>query len=658
MENKMLVSNKLKRVINQSTIVSFDLFDTLIKRDCYKPTELFRIIEQKIDKDCGVNSYFAAIRIQAEIAARKKSKEEVSLDEIYAEISMPFSSVNKEQIKQLEIEYEYEACQWNPLMKPVYEYCRDQGKRIFIITDIYLPETLIKNILLKLGIRYEALFVSSTLKKMKRDGTLFREVLGLTGIHPSDILHIGDNVHSDYNIPKKMGIQPVHIAKEKAINLFMNRKLYKENSQYADLCAFINNHAGNHAWNAVNVEKSFDFFSEAGYESQGPVLYGYVNWLQQQFKKDGIKKAFFLARDGQLMQKAYRKLNHSVPDTYMYASRKALIIPSLWMTPTIQGIKESIYWGKRGTISSFLKKIGLVPAEFEQYYLDAGFPLYKVYEYENLWKDPIFSHIFEEHIKQEMISHSHKAYDLLLRYLRQLDFSGKVAVVDIGWFGHMQRALARIVEEAKVPVEIHGYYMGLRPESSMLNHIRAKGYLFDRNHDQQLSEKEKRFNAIVEMLFTANHGTTKGYIEKGGTVVPALGQWEYAEPSYVEDFAAIQACQKGALAFIDDMIAAKNYFPFPNNRVVVFSNWLELGNNPSDQTADYFGNLHFMDDTVKFLAKPQKHGYSYVFHPQAFLREMRDNFWQRGFIVRALGKHFPFADGYDMAREIYYLFKK
>lgn len=133
-------------------------------------------------------------------------------------------------------------------------------KKIFIITDIYLSENLIKRILWKLGIQYDALYVSSTLKKMKRNGTLFSEVLKQTGNHPTDMLHIGDNKQSDYLMPKKLGIHAVHISKDKAVNLFVNHKLYKQNPRYANLCAFINNHVDTHSWNAVNVEETFDFF--------------------------------------------------------------------------------------------------------------------------------------------------------------------------------------------------------------------------------------------------------------------------------------------------------------------------------------------------------------------------------------------------------------
>lgn len=61
----MMKFNQIKKKIDRKPIIIFDLFDTLIKRVCYKPMELFRFIEQKIDKDCGGNSHFAAIRIHA-----------------------------------------------------------------------------------------------------------------------------------------------------------------------------------------------------------------------------------------------------------------------------------------------------------------------------------------------------------------------------------------------------------------------------------------------------------------------------------------------------------------------------------------------------------------------------------------------------------------
>ena len=55
--------------------VTFDVFDTLIIRNAVKPVEVFDIVGGRL---------FRYVRIAAEIAARKLSREEdITLDEIY-----------------------------------------------------------------------------------------------------------------------------------------------------------------------------------------------------------------------------------------------------------------------------------------------------------------------------------------------------------------------------------------------------------------------------------------------------------------------------------------------------------------------------------------------------------------------------------------------
>lgn len=61
------------------------------------------------------------------------------------------------------------------------------------------------------------------------------------------------------------------------LNLFINQSAYKRNKEYADLCQFINTHADEHEWDAVNTLTDKDYFTEAGYETGGPVLFGYIN---------------------------------------------------------------------------------------------------------------------------------------------------------------------------------------------------------------------------------------------------------------------------------------------------------------------------------------------------------------------------------------------
>lgn len=642
---------KLKTEIDKYKYISFDIFDTLVKRDCYKPTELFHLMEKEIDDEFGIMSSFAYRRVQAEKDTKKKSAaDEITLDEIYANVDLGLSRIDMVQIKQREQKLECEFCQWNPFMKPVYEYCRFHDKKILIITDMYLPKNCIESILAKLGIKYESLFISSEIKKRKSRGGLFRYALNNLGVNPSEVLHIGDNKKSDFLMPKLLGMHSIHIPTEEKLNLFINKDAYKTNPEYADLCAFINTHSATHEWNAVNLENPSDYFSQAGYEAEGPVLYGFVRWLEQQFQKDGIEKVFFLARDGQIMRKAFEKLGNQIPQEYMYVSRRALIVPTLWMDADLDHLDRNMFLPLYITIKSLLNKMGIKYKPYEEYFVGAGLDCLKSYNCRDLLKNEKFIQIYNQHVKQTVINHSKEQYNLLVNYLVQLRLHGKIAIVDIGWFGHMQFALEKIVQAAQIPAEIYGYYLGLTPISPLLGSMKASGYLFDKNKNEADAEKEATFNAIVEALFTADHGTTLEYRIENGKTIPVLDTWEYEASELREDYEWIRSAQAGALSFIDDALNTKSGKILLKDMDfrVTFLNWLQMGCYPSSRCAKYFGNLHFLDDGVQPFAIQGK-GIKYLACPKKFAYDFIKSVWRVGFLTRTFGTWPP---KYSMYKQI------
>ena len=89
----------LKSQIDNPSVktVSFDIFDTLLFRPFYKPTDLFDYIE-KVSGKTG----FAKARINAEITARQLTiQEEITFDQIYEQIS-PFYK----DLQTVELDYE------------------------------------------------------------------------------------------------------------------------------------------------------------------------------------------------------------------------------------------------------------------------------------------------------------------------------------------------------------------------------------------------------------------------------------------------------------------------------------------------------------------------------------------------------------------------
>lgn len=205
-------------------VVSFDLFDTLIIRNVPTPEDVFELVQiryRRIHPDKKFEIDFAVLRRNAEKLARKKNKEngkkEITLEEIYA-CMQSVDEAAKKELLQIEIEAECNVCQPNYEVKAFFEQLIKQGYSVIITSDMYLPETVIKDILKKCGYSsYEALYLSSKYRETKSAGTLFDRILSDFQIESSQLLHIGDHCRADYWIPKQKGIQT-----------FLYRKAWKQ----------------------------------------------------------------------------------------------------------------------------------------------------------------------------------------------------------------------------------------------------------------------------------------------------------------------------------------------------------------------------------------------------------------------------------------------
>lgn len=191
----------IKRKINHASVVSFDIFDTLLLRPYVYPTDLFRHIERAHKRP-----FFFNVRTSAEYTARQISKQEdITLDEIYAQVDAQF-----QDMKDVELAWEKMVLQQNPEMKAIWDYAKQSGKKIIVTSDMYLPSDFIADVLHKNGFDgWDRLYISGEIKKTKATGTLFEHVIRDLNITASKILHIGDNKKSDYINPRKYGIRAI-----------------------------------------------------------------------------------------------------------------------------------------------------------------------------------------------------------------------------------------------------------------------------------------------------------------------------------------------------------------------------------------------------------------------------------------------------------------
>jgi len=188
--------------------ISFDVFDTLLKRAVPRPHDVFRRVGAEIGDATFAEQRIAAERM-ARKAAAKNGTEEITFADIYA--CMP---EEKRELAQVEIEMERTLSRPNAWLAPVLRVCETRHARILAVSDMYLPQEFVAELLARADIRVERLFVSSTYGRQKGTGNLFRIVLRETGIVPGDIVHIGDSLRADYFGARRAGLRSILIPRD------------------------------------------------------------------------------------------------------------------------------------------------------------------------------------------------------------------------------------------------------------------------------------------------------------------------------------------------------------------------------------------------------------------------------------------------------------
>ncbi|MFR7899181.1 MAG: HAD-IA family hydrolase [Ruminococcus sp.] len=198
-----------------NTSISLLICMDTLRKDLKDPKDIFKLIEKAaLGKYENIVQGYSQLRVETEEKIRKSKKNEVTLTEIYNELAKLYTPSIADELMHLELEYEYNLTVMNPWIESIYKYCCENGKQIIIITDIYhLLKKFIKRVLKRLGLIAEILACFSTSGKTKNDGSLYDLALKELQISGCDMLHIGDNKHSDYDMAHDRGIKAIHIEK-------------------------------------------------------------------------------------------------------------------------------------------------------------------------------------------------------------------------------------------------------------------------------------------------------------------------------------------------------------------------------------------------------------------------------------------------------------
>ena len=144
--------NNIYKLIDKKTVISFDIFDTLLLRPFVKPADLFTYIEQITKKND-----FAYARQNAETVFYNKFgySKEANIEDIYSVMPDEYA-----ELKDLELNLESTGLKINQEVKKIYDYAVEKGKTIIIASDMYLPSDFIESVLKKYTLVFEKYFFS------------------------------------------------------------------------------------------------------------------------------------------------------------------------------------------------------------------------------------------------------------------------------------------------------------------------------------------------------------------------------------------------------------------------------------------------------------------------------------------------------------------
>lgn len=311
---------------------SFDIFDTLITRNTETPQGVFLLMQEYIQEKkeeygrYSVLKDFACLRIEAEEnASANTGKAVICLQDIYNTLAKKvcLSREDTERLMLLEVQTEIRcAVGIEKNIQKIIDLF-DSNKHVVLISDMYLSEEDIRNILINVHPIFTRIpiYVSSEHACTKQDGLLYIKVKESESASYGNWTHYGDNYISDICIPNILGIKTVYI--EPCPLFSWEKEMINELGLAGNLPLEI----AFGAIRRVRMRNSLKCKEELGVSIGGIILFPYVEWIINQAIQLGIRRLYFVARDGYILKKIadiyIKKNNLAVSTKYIYGSRLA-----------------------------------------------------------------------------------------------------------------------------------------------------------------------------------------------------------------------------------------------------------------------------------------------------------------------------------------------
>ncbi|HBT96813.1 MAG TPA: hypothetical protein DEB25_03815 [Desulfobulbaceae bacterium] len=554
--------------------ISFDLFDTLLIRRVHDPDlvkpPVARLIAARAEERGIKLSWQQAQKRRDVIEARHRAlagrnfpDHEACYPRFMAELLTGIfgDAALLDEIRDYELFLENQMLVPRALLVDWLKELAGQGKRIFVISDVYLPASHLEKLVAHAGFAdsVEAVISSADTFLAKASGAAWPMLAKKFGLVPGSWLHVGDNPVSDGLRPAEFGIEALVIQdwREK-----FRKGMARRYWHYGQGRPFWRGRALQQLMLPLEAENRSQppLFVE-GCNFLAPLIGGFLQRVAERCQALGIRRLFFLSREGYLFQQFWQKIlpalfpAGNVPEVkYLYVSRMALAGAAC----AYEGLKRSnldiafLPTGNRDfrdicrifsldvtELTPHLGRYKLTPETCLSPKHDGYLPEHQV----------LFSELLEDDdFQAEVRRQSAAANTALLRYLEDMGFFAdrRVALVDIGWLGTIQRYLYDAARHRPDCPACFGFLFGATRgvEYPTTPENQIEGIIYDRHCFDMAASSLLYARDVFEEACRAPHPTLQAYALDGDgyrlrfrETDDEVGQAELAQDRY---FAPLQ----------------------------------------------------------------------------------------------------------------------
>ncbi len=566
-----------RRLAASCRTVSFDLFDTLLIRRIHDPDLVKLPVARFLSARAaavGIDRSWQSVQhLRDTIEQRHRQETGQSFDDHEA----CYPRFMQELLQTLfEDRYDetllddvtrYELAMENSMLVPRQELLdwvnelHEQGKRLFIVSDIYLPAKHLRELCAHAGLLHlvEDVISSADSFLAKASGKAYPLIRERFGLDTSTWLHVGDNPISDGLRPAEFGIKALVLRDgsekfrkaivKRYVNYGKGRPFYRGRA----LQQLMLPHEGE------NIPRP-PLYAE-GYNFLGPLVCGFVQFIAEECRRLCLTKVFFFSREGYTFKKVWEAITPLLyPDgnlpaiEYLYVSRMALAGASCavgGLTKTAASIAFLPPGNRDFRDLARIFKFDVEPMlpHLQRHRLAADTCLSRLHAGYEQHNSVRFLELLEDGAFQDEVRRqTSSANEALMRYLDELGFFAQqqVAVVDIGWLGTIQRFFYQAIRHRDDCPRLHGFLFGATrgiPFESDLNND-LQGVIYDRHRFDLGASCLLYARDLFEEACRAPHPTLDGYeLTEDGyrlvfrTAADATGQAEQEQDAY---FAPLQ----------------------------------------------------------------------------------------------------------------------